>query len=1040
MLATDHTKRLIETTFPVRAVSLDSVHDKSIRHGHLSTLHIWPARRPLPACRATLAAALLPDPGNQTQRDELYTRLAGRVTEDGPKPRTEEGILHWGRENGSDLDFFREEICKAYGGRAPKVLDPFSGGGAIPFEAMRLGCETYAADLNPVAWFILKCALNYPQKLAGQTRLLPDWIRPDTLFITDFLRAKGLKGRRLQLAIQRLGGGPSLWTGHAVSLSEDILEEADLAWHVRAWGQHVLQAVRTKLADQFPVYAEWDLHAEGYRRHRQYNPHQPCGPGQSFDAKPLRRVELDAGGVPLPNDVLNISLDNHYLMEPSNPRWIVKPVVAYLWARTATCRTCRATVPLLKTVWLCKKKGKQIRLVLQPNEDRNAVSFRIQRIESDAPITGELADVTSTVGNRRVECPLCQARMKLDEVRQEAIVQGFGTVMTAVVVDGPQGKEYREPTSEEQAIAQVSTEKLEALYSEIPFGLPTEQIPRTGPGASYGFPAITWGLRSWEKFFTSRQLLVLGTLLIEIRKVAPKLAEAGYPLEWQETIQAYLALVLSKFADYSSSICTWHNSGEKLGHTFAKFALPITWDFCEVNPFSERTGGFSAMLEWAMLFVEHALAAVSDAPRPRVEVRDAITPADDPLDLIITDPPYYDAIPYSDLMDFFHVWLRRSCHGLSPEMDKVFQNPTGPKWDREQNQGELIDDANRFDGDREQSRQNYEDGMARAFAACHQSLVDSGRLVVVFANKQPEAWETLVSALIRAGFEVTASWPIETEGTTRMRAQSSAALSSSIWMVCRKRPKNTQPGWAGPVLEEMQREILSRLRDFWDAGIRGPDFVWSATGPALEYFSRYPVVRTEDPRNPLMPVSEYLRHVRRTVVDFMVGLVLSDDGQDTPEETLDDVTIYYLLHRRDYGMEPAPSGAVILYAISCNLSDTELTGSLNILAKVKGSTMGLRAWNQRQIGDRKGGKPAGLIDHLHHLMQVWRTGEIHAVNDYIVQAHLQRNTMFHRVVQAVLELAAEGSEERSVLEAVANHLRADIPDTSSARGPRTLFD
>lgn len=189
-----------------------------------------------------------------------------------------------------------------------------------------------------------------------------------------------------------------------------------------------------------------------------------------------------------------------------------------------------------------------------------------------------------------------------------------------------------------------------------------------------------------------------------------------------------------------------------------------------------------------------------------------------------------------------------------------------------------------------------------------------------------------------------------------------------------------------------------------------------------------------------MPVSEYLRHVRRTVVDFMVGLVLSDDGQDTPEETLDDVTIYYLLHRRDYGMEPAPSGAVILYAISCNLSDTELTGSLNILAKVKGSTMGLRAWNQRQIGDRKGGKPAGLIDHLHHLMQVWRTGEIHAVNDYIVQAHLQRNTMFHRVVQAVLELAAEGSEERSVLEAVANHLRADIPDTSSARGPRTLFD
>ena len=1034
-------KRLIETTFPVRAVSLDSVHDKSVRHGHISTLHIWPARRPLPACRAALVAALLPDPGNKTQRDELYARLAGRVVEDGPKLKTEGGILHWGCENGPDLDFFREEILKAYGGKAPKVLDPFAGGGAIPFEAMRLGCETYASDLNPVAWFILKSALDYPQQLSGQVRPLPEWVWGDSLFVSKFLKSKGLKGRKLRSAIQGLERSPPLWVDLAESTPDDSLGKAGLAWHVRAWGRELLRSTLAKLASRFPVYAEWDLSSEGYRRHRQFQPNQPCGPGQSFEARPLIRANYDSHGTPLISDQPDNFPNGDGSVASSHPRWVVKPAVAYLWTRTATCRTCRATVPLLKTVWLCKKAGKQIRLVLEANNERDGVSFRIQRVSPGEKVTGKLAEVTSTVGNGRVECPLCRARMKLDEVRQEATTKGFGEVMTAVVVDGVFGKEYREPTTEELAAAQVSEEELKALFANIPFGLPKEQIPRTGPGSSYGFPAITWGLRSWDRFFTSRQLLVLGVLLTELRNVSSKLEAAGYSSDWKEAILAYLALVLDKFADYCSSICIWHISGEKLAHTFSRFALPVTWDFCEVNPLSERTGGFSAMLEWAARFLDHAMSGVGNAPAPRVEVRDAINSVDGPLDLIITDPPYYDAISYSDLMDFFHVWLRRSCHGLSPEFDRAFKCPTGPKWNHEQERGELIDDACRFGGNKQESRWQYEKGMTRAFQASFKSLSATGRLVVVFANKQPEAWESLVSALIRAGFEVTASWPIETEGTTRLRAQSSAALSSSIWMVCRKRSQHSQPGWSGQVLEEMRKEIISKLRDFWDAGIRGPDFVWSATGPALAYYSRYPVVRTEDPKNPVMQVSEFLRHVRRTVVEFMVGLVLSDAGQSLPGETLDDVTIYYLLHRRDYGLDPAPSGAVILYAISCNLSDTELTGSLNILTKLSGSNMRLREWDQRKVERNKEGKPRKLIDNLHQLMQLWKTGEIHSVNDYIARSHLQRNAMFLRVVQAVLELSRDGIEERTVLEAVSNHLRISVPDSSlGVQDPPRLFE
>ena len=212
-------KRLIEVAFPLKQVSLDSVHEKNVRHGHISTLHIWPARRPLAAARAALIATLLPDPGNADERKAILERMAGRVVEKTERKRlngrdiekakevTEGGILHWGRENGENLQWFRDEIRKAYGGRAPKVLDPFAGGGAIPLEAMRLGCEVTAMDINPVAWFILKCTLEYPQKLAGQTRPLPEFAVADREFMVSFLKAKGFKSSRLRTALQRLGHG-----------------------------------------------------------------------------------------------------------------------------------------------------------------------------------------------------------------------------------------------------------------------------------------------------------------------------------------------------------------------------------------------------------------------------------------------------------------------------------------------------------------------------------------------------------------------------------------------------------------------------------------------------------------------------------------------------------------------------------------------------------------------------------------------------------------------------------------------------------------
>jgi hypothetical protein len=325
-------------------------------------------------------------------------------------------------------------------------------------------------------------------------------------------------------------------------------------------------------------------------------------------------------------------------------------------------------------------------------------------------------------------------------------------------------------------------------------------------------------------------------------------------------------------------------------------------------------------------------------------------------------------------------------------------------------------------------------------------------LVIVFANKQPDAWETLVSAIIRAGFVVDGSWPIQTEMGNRTRALSSAALSSSVWLVCKKRPEIARPGWDNRVLEEMHEKIGTRLRDFWDAGIRGPDFVWAATGPAMEAYSKHPVVKKANEPGQLMTVSEFLRHVRRIVVDFVVGRVLSHNGDEEAVTGLDDLTTYYLLHRHDFGMNDAPIGACILYALSCGLSDTVLVNQFDLLIRTggkaaedeeeeietdepeaepeegSGSIVKLRPWNQRlrkSIGyEAPGGRSVPLIDQIHRLMHFWKAGDIVKVNEYLDTRGLRRSALFHHLLQALIELAAAGSEERALLESISNHIAA----------------
>jgi len=781
----------------------------------------------------------------------------------------------------------------------------------------------------------------------------------------------------------------------------------------------------------------------------------------AYEHQSMRLVRLNEAGMP-DIDSLNAEFTADYLADTRNPRWVAKPTVAYLWAQTVSCKNCRATVPLLKTRWLCKKDRKRALLTLELNAERTGVVFGI---EENVPVKGGNAAQRrehdkrlgmGTMSRAGARCPCCPAIMTMEDIRVRGKAKELGTQLTAVVIDTSEGRDYRLPTQAEQSVVDSVKHSLDALFSSIPYGPISEPLY---PESTRSISCHLYGIDSFGSVFTPRQRFALGTLVRYVRQFRSEGAKSLHT-DWLNAVFAALALGVDRVADRMSVFCQPDPSPTQSGvmHTFARFSLSMVWDYIEAVPHSDASGGFRGSLEWIALAFTHFAAASARAPSSTVlhdsaaELREVAQ-----YDVILTDPPYYQAISYADLSDYFYVWLRRLLD--CPE----FREPLSDK------SKEIVQHI-RADKDRKGEKQKYEDGMAAAFERAYHSLKDNGRFVIVFAHKDPDAWETLVAAMIRAGFVVTASWPIETERTARSRAISTASLASSVWLVCRKRPVTARPGWDNSVMEEMRANISVKLREFWDAGIRGPDFVWAATGPALEAYSKHPVVRKANEPNATMGVTEFLTQMRRMVVDYIVGQVLSGEhGADlSAADRLDEVTAYYMLHRHDFGMDDAPVGACILYATACGLSDAELDKTWDVLVSsgknveeetaededsegedsesedTEGDTSGgskvkLKPWNQRRsksLGyEAPQGKAVPLIDRIHRVMHLWKEGDLHKVDEYLDQHALRRHELFKRVVQSLVELST--NSERSLLESISTHI--GVKGAAVDRGPTLPF-
>ena len=760
-------------------VSEHSRREKYVRHGHISTLHIWWARRPLAACRAFIYASLVDDPETDAEREELLKEVADLASWDAV--RHPDRVVRTKEDGGSGLtgaellERARHRILDCNGTRPPKLLDPFAGGGAIPLEALRLGCEVEASDLNPVAVLILKGTVEYPQKY-GQpnSRPVPSYI----------LGAAG--------------------NGSQSSFTDGDLAEAyrrnPLATDVRYWGNWILERAREELAEFYPPDPD--------------------------------------GGVP----------------------------VAYLWSRTIPCPNCSAMMPLIRQYWLARKPNKRIALKPVIDRDANRVDFKVLE---GLDVLGNPAQATTSRGDTK--CLLCDQVVKAEAIREEGRSNGFSEIMTAVasLLPGKSGKQYRAATERDLQHVIAARKSVGVLKESNIDGLSLVPDEPVDP-SMLGLRIDALGFQTWGQLYNHRQQAALLTFSKLIKVAFDEMMVVGIENPYAEVISQYLALAIDRLAVRNSNQCIYNVTGEKVENEIARGVLPPVWDYVEAAPLSESTGSWSTCLSG----IAHAIEAfVVSTSVPRVLVRDATQP--DSFGAaskgVITDPPYYNAVDYAGLSDFFYVWLKRS---LGPISSHLFDLPLAPK------RRQAIMDSE-SEGNKE-SRDRYIKLMRSAFGNVQAVVPNDQVSGVAFASISPEAWATLIESLLDAGLVPQASWPIDTEMQSGMTKIGQARLKTSVWMACRKREGHAADAFLSDVMDEMRPVIRERLLYFWSKGIRGADFFISAIGPALSVFGRH--ARVLRPDGSEVSVRDFLDIVRRESTSVALEQVLARRGPG-PEST-----------------------------------------------------------------------------------------------------------------------------------------------------------
>jgi putative DNA methylase len=866
-------KSFIEADFPVKEVSEESAREKNIRHGHISTLHIWWARRPLASSRASIYAALTPEPKDEGERIK--------------KAQFIHNLSKWENSLNKDLiDRARKEILEANGGVPPKVLDPFAGGGAIPLEALRLGCETYASDLNPVAVLIEKATVEFPQKYGSSKKV-----------------------KTGDLAIHK--------------------EVNPLLDDVKKWGNWVLEESKKEIGKFYPPDPD--------------------------------------GAIP----------------------------VGYLWARTLKCKTpkCEAEIPLVRQTWLSKKDKKKVAYKVIPKGNRIEFEIREGKMIDFDPEIG-------TVSRAKVICPCCNSGLSDKEVRKQFQDGKSGQRLVVVVLYHPerQGKAYRIAMEKDEKIygeaGNYLDEKRKELFEKWLFDpVPDEPMP---PKDTLGFRVQRYGILRWGDLFNSRQKLALITFVEKVRESYAKISK-GQKDEYAKALVSYLALGTDMMAAFWNMLARWENTSTLIKHAFGRQALPMLWDYCEANPYS----GSSASWDMGFYYYSNAIDHCSKsnfAHAAVIQSSATLLPyPPDYFDAVITDPPYYDNVPYSYLSDFFYVWLKRSIGEVYPEL---LATPLTPKT-------EEIVAYSHGEGGFEGGKKFFEEMIAKSFREIYRVLKPNGIACIVFAHKSTEAWETIINALLNSGLYLTASWPIHTEMRARLRASESAALASSVYMVCRKRTES-KVVYFNEIKPQIEQRIKEKLDQFWNEGIGGSDFFISAIGPAMEVFGKYESV--EKLSGEKVSAKELLEFIRKIVSEYALSKILK-----SPElGGIDEEARFYLLWRWTYNSAKVHFDDARKLAQAVGIEITEQWGN-GFINKEK-EFISVSDAKERGVKFLEKGKFENMIDVLHACLLWWEKNNKKAIQGILEATENLNNNAFWQVAQAIAEVLPEGEKEKQMLQ------------------------
>lgn len=733
-------RKLIEVALPLEAINRESAREKSIRHGHPSTLHLWWARRPLAAARAVLFAQLVDDPSSHPEEfptEELQRKERERLH------KLIERLVVW--ENIRDERLLAEanaEILKSTGGNPPPILDPFAGGGTIPLEAQRLGLEAHASDLNPVAVLINKALIDLPANFGGQ---------------------------------------PPVFPGLAESQIRSWIGMEGLAADVRAYGGWIREKAHERIGHHYPA------------------------------------VALPDGGFATP--------------------------IAWIWARTVTCPNpaCGVDMPLVRSWWLSKKLGQEAYISPSLVEDSEQPSGRRIRFELGSdPATAPSVSTDGTVNRRGAHCVGCESPVDLKYIRAEGKAGRLGASLIAVVAEGVRRRVYCAPTVLQEVSSSVAR--------------PEDPPPGSIFDNPRNFNTTIYGLSEFSDLFTNRQLLALCTFTDLVSEARGRAIADGASERYADALATYLGLAISRLADRNNTICTWDSgpTGSRAStggsartasvrNAFARQAIPMTWDFAEANPFSSSGGSIESAMDWVVPAVER----LSGRKAGVVEQADARAAVAKPGLLISTDPPYYDNIGYSDLSDFFYVWLRRSLRDIYPGL---LGTMLVPKTE------ELVANPYRHSG-KDGAHAFFEEGFREVFRRARGCALPDYPVTVYYAFKQTEStdagetssgWETLLEGMIRSDWCVTATWPVRSELSNRMIGSGKNALASSIVLALRPRPRDSTSTDRREFVDALQSELPAALKELQQGAVAPVDLPQAAIGPGMAVFSRYSSVLEAD--------------------------------------------------------------------------------------------------------------------------------------------------------------------------------------------------